>query len=60
MKNNIKFVTTNQLAELLNVSPRTISYWKAQGLIPSIKINRSVRYDYESVVQKIKELEKYG
>ena len=55
-----KFLKSKQLAELLGVSQRSVSYWKAQGIIPFIKINRSVRYDYESVVQKLKELEKYG
>lgn len=40
-----KFLTTDQAAELLTVSPSTLEVWRYRGTGPRfVKIGRSVRY----------------
>lgn len=41
-------LTTTQLAELWNVSPRTIRRWTAEGM-PVVRLGRSVRYRLSDV-----------
>jgi excisionase family DNA binding protein len=50
-----EFTNTKELAELLRVSTRTISNWKSDGIIPHIKIRRSVRYHVPSVLEALKQ-----
>jgi excisionase family DNA binding protein len=41
--------TPAQLAERFQVGERTIRRWAQQGLIPSIKVGRTVRFPVEAV-----------
>jgi hypothetical protein len=42
------------------VSRRTWGNWKAQGLVPYIKIGRRCLYDWENVINALKRLERGG
>lgn len=47
-------VTIKQLEELLQVSRQTIYDWRKEGM-PYIQINgRSVRFDYDEVIEWLK------
>lgn len=41
--------TAAQLADILNVSLRSVRRWTARGEIPFVKIGRLVRFDVQSV-----------
>jgi excisionase family DNA binding protein len=49
-----EILTQPQLAERLNVVPETIWKWRKKGKIPFLKIGRSIRFDYDKVVEAIK------
>ena len=42
-------LTSQQLADHMGVSTRTIGNWKATGVIPFIRIGRVVRFDLAEV-----------
>ena len=44
-----RLLTKVELARIINVDCHTIERWVAAGLIPKIKINRTVRFDYSEV-----------
>lgn len=46
------YITTEELAEKLKVTRQTIWLWRKNGL-PHIKISRSVRFDFEAVLEWI-------
>ena len=52
-----KFITPAELAELLEVSPSTISRWVHDGDIPSTKIGRKIvriiRKDVELLLERV-------
>ncbi len=49
-------VTAAQLAEILQVRPRTITRWESEGILPSIRINsRVIRFDADEVLQALRE-----
>jgi hypothetical protein len=50
-----KFVTKAQLAEMYQVSTRTIDDWMATGRIPFYKINSLVRFDPQEVANSFRE-----
>ena len=48
-----KFLTTEEVAELLQVCPRTIERWVKRGLLPVLKIGSLVRYRMEDVINHL-------
>ncbi len=47
-------LTTNELAERLTVTPRTLQNWRDAGKIPFLRITaRSFRYDWDQVVRAL-------
>lgn len=40
---------TEEVAELLRVSPLTIRAWRFQGLLPCVRLGRAVRYRHEDI-----------
>ena len=47
-----KIVTAKELAEELNLKPRTIRAWARQRKIPSLRISpKVVRFDLEAVIR---------
>lgn len=47
------FINKRQLAQKLKTSPRTIEKWVQQGLIPCMKIGRTVRFNWEMVKKEL-------
>jgi hypothetical protein len=43
------FKTEGEILQLVPVCRRTLSNWKAKGVIPHLKIGRRVLYDWDSV-----------
>ena len=50
-----RLVTTSELAELLGVSTRHLWNLEKEGVISSIRIGTSVRYDAEDVLTELKD-----
>ncbi len=54
---NELLVNERRAAKLLNVSPRTLWAWRRAGIIPCVRIGRSVRYSIRSLEAWIQERE---
>ena len=50
-----RLLTKRQVAELLNVTPRSIDNWMKRGLLPYLKIGRSVRFNASNVIRHLDE-----
>lgn len=51
----VELLTPGQLAARLSVSAGTVTRWRRQGLIPSIRINSTVyRFDLGEVLSTLK------
>jgi excisionase family DNA binding protein len=46
-----RFLTAEQLAELLQVKPKSIYHWAEIGKIPSHKFGESLRFDLKEVLE---------
>ncbi|MGY8714782.1 MAG: hypothetical protein ACKVJ1_12915 [Verrucomicrobiia bacterium] len=55
-----KLLTKTQLAEQMCVKPRTIDNWMKVGLVPYLKIGKTVRFEFSSVMEKLKSYELGG
>ena len=55
-----KLLTKTQLAEQMCVQPRTIDNWMKVGLVPHLKIGKTVRFEFSSVMEKLKSYELGG
>ena len=49
-----KFLTSDELAETLNVSVHTVRKWRKQEKIPFFKFGHSLRFKFSSVLLKLK------
>jgi excisionase family DNA binding protein len=52
---DVTILTTKQVAELLQVRPSTVYAWAEQGIIPCVKLNGSLRYVGDDILQCIKD-----
>lgn len=45
--------TTDQVAEMLGLSPHTLAVWRSEGRadLPYIKVGRSVRYEITDILE---------
>lgn len=50
-----KLLTTTELAELLSISTRHLWDLEKEGVISSVRIGTSVRYDAEDVLAELKD-----
>ena len=50
-----ELITKTELAKRLKVSTRTIDLWVNENRIPKIKINSSARFDWDDVLDALKE-----
>ena len=48
-----ELITKTQLAKKLKVTTKTIENWTKDGLIPVIKINTQVRYNWSEVLEQL-------
>ena len=49
-----ELITKTELAKRLKVSTRTIDLWVNENRIPKIKINSSARFDWDDVLNALK------
>ncbi len=54
----MKLLTVKELSEILNVSPKTLYQWVELGQIPSHKLVRSVRFDWDQIQKWLQKNEK--
>jgi excisionase family DNA binding protein len=52
-------ISTDEVAQLVDVSPRTIRNWMTRGKIPFVKIGRVVRFDREEFLQVMRDNTKH-
>ena len=50
----MELLTKGQLSDHIGVTPRTVESWMRDGLLPYIKIRRSVRFDLLDVMRVLK------
>jgi hypothetical protein len=46
-------ITKAEVAKRLKKTPRTIEYWQKKGIIPFVKINQSVLFNWPLVVKHL-------
>jgi excisionase family DNA binding protein len=54
----LKLIGIKEVAEILHVKPSTLYQWAELGQIPSIKLNGSVRFDMNDIMNWIKSCKK--
>ena len=47
-------IDKKELAKRLQVTPRTIETWMKEGRLPYMKMNRSVRFEWDMVLSSLK------
>lgn len=53
---SFQLLSEKNLAEMLDVSPRTLRTWRAEGRLPFIRISQgTVRYELEEVMAALEE-----
>jgi excisionase family DNA binding protein len=52
------FLKKSQVAKMFQVSERTIENWVSDGFLPAFRIGRSVRFNREAILNKIREQQK--
>ncbi|GAB4422150.1 MAG: hypothetical protein OHK0032_17710 [Thermodesulfovibrionales bacterium] len=50
----MRLLTVKDLANLLSVKPKTLYQWAELGQIPCIKLNGTLRFDFNDIVDWIK------
>ena len=55
-----RLLTVGQVADWLQLKPRTIYQWVHEGYIPVIKLGASVRFDQATITAWVKKREKPG
>jgi excisionase family DNA binding protein len=50
-----EFLTKSQVAQMFQVSERTIEKWVSDGSLPAFHIGRTIRFDREAILKKIRE-----
>ena len=53
-----KLLTIKDIAEMLSVSPKTLYQWAEYGSIPYVKLNGTLRFDEEKVIEWVNSNEK--
>ncbi len=43
------YITKAEVAKRLKKTPRTIEYWQKKGIIPFVKVNQSVLFNWADV-----------
>jgi excisionase family DNA binding protein len=54
----LKLIDIKEVAEILHVKPSTLYQWAELGQIPCFKINGSLRFDIEDIMNWIKSCKK--
>lgn len=51
MMTNKEMITVKEVADMLNVSPKTIYAWVKEKVLPAIKIRRTIRFKKRDIEQ---------
>ena len=51
---NEKLISENDLSEKIGISKVTLHKFRKSGVIPFIKANRTIRYNYQEVIDALK------
>lgn len=51
---NEKLISETELSEKIGISKVTLHKFRKLGLIPFIKVNRTIRYNYQEVIATLK------
>ena len=51
---NEKLISENELSEKIGISKVTLHKFRKSGVIPFIKANRTIRYNYQEVIDALK------
>jgi len=51
-----KYLTVEEVATIMKISPKTIYDWCAKGYLPCIKLGRLVRIDKDDLMLRIEEI----
>lgn len=54
----MRILTVKELSKILNVKEKTLYQWAGQGVIPSIKMNGSLRFDMDDIEKWINDCKK--
>ena len=54
MMNTTKLVTRQEMAAILNISPRHLWRLQSTGRIPAIRLGKAIRFDVEDTLQRLK------
>ena len=49
----VQLVTKEQLAKVLQVTPRSIDRWRSEGWLPFLRIGGRIRFDLSDVVRHL-------
>jgi excisionase family DNA binding protein len=55
---NMRQLTETEMAEELNVTPRTLRKWRYQRIVPFTQIGYVIRFDPEAVFKALKQYER--
>ena len=50
-----EFLKKSQVAEMFQVTERTIEKWVSDGSLPAVRLGRTVRFDREAILKKVRE-----
>jgi hypothetical protein len=50
-------LTTQEMAEVIKVSPQTLTEWRKKNFVPCIKIKHVIRFNAERVLAALAKLE---
>jgi len=53
-------MTTDQICQAFGISKSTLNNWRKEKGLPFIKVGRTVRYDYQAVIDWLKKHEVSG
>ena len=53
-----RLLKTEEMADLIQVSPETLDAWRKKNLVPHIKIRHVIRFDPDRVLKALAKLEK--
>lgn len=55
-----KYLTVNQLSEILQISPKTLYQWTHTGFIPHFKLAKGIRFRISDIERWLKNRERKG
>jgi hypothetical protein len=50
-------LNTDQMANVINVSPETLTAWRKEGIVPYLKLQHVIRFNPERVLAALAKLE---